>query len=90
MVTLNSWEYPVDFVVLSLKATMGGYPIILGRPCLVIADAYIACHSRKMIISNGVNAKHMILYSLAQPLLQDDQIIWLDLDDTELEVNSIH
>ena len=30
IVTLNFWEYPVDFVVLSPKANMGGYHLILG------------------------------------------------------------
>ena len=43
-----------------------------------------------MTISNGVNTKHLTLYSPAQPLLQDDQIIWPDLDDTKHEVISIH
>ena len=30
IVTLHSWDYPVDFVVLSPKTSIGGYPIILG------------------------------------------------------------
>ena len=30
IVTLHSWDYPVDFVVLSPKTSTGGYPIILG------------------------------------------------------------
>ena len=42
IVTLNSWEYPIDFFVLSPKANMGGYPLILGIPWLAIVDAYIA------------------------------------------------
>ena len=29
-VTLHSWDYPVDFVVLSPKVSTRGYPIILG------------------------------------------------------------
>ena len=57
---------------------------------MVTIDAYIACHSRKMTISNGVNTKHLTLYSLAQPLLQDDQIILPNLDDIEPQVYSIH
>lgn len=32
VVTLDSSEYLVDFGILSPKATLGGYPIILGRP----------------------------------------------------------
>ena len=30
IVTLHSWDYPVDFVVISPKKYIGGYPIILG------------------------------------------------------------
>ena len=30
IVTLHSWDYPVDFVVLSPKTSTRGYPIILG------------------------------------------------------------
>ena len=41
IITLNYWEYLVDFVVLSPKANMGGYPLILGRPWLATAYAYI-------------------------------------------------
>ena len=29
-ITLHSWDYPVDFVVLSPKTSTRGYPIILG------------------------------------------------------------
>jgi len=32
MVSINSWEYPADFLVLQLKAKLTGYPLILGRP----------------------------------------------------------
>lgn len=64
IVTLNSWEYLVDFVVLSLKYSMGGYPLILGRPWLATTYAYISCQSRKMTISNGVHTKNLTLYSL--------------------------
>ena len=63
IVTLNSWEYLVDFVVLSPKTNMGGYPLILGRPWLATADVYIACQSGKMTISNEVHTKNLTLYS---------------------------
>lgn len=42
-VTLDSWEYPTDFMILSPKATLGRYLIVLGRPWLVTIDAYIGC-----------------------------------------------
>lgn len=90
IVTLNSWEYPIEFFVLSLETNMGGYPLILGRPWLATADAYISCRFGKMTISNGMHIKNLTLYSPAQPLLQDDQVIWLDLGDDESKFNSIH
>ena len=39
VVSVDSWEYPEDFVVLQPKSQLGGHPLILGRPWLAIADA---------------------------------------------------
>jgi hypothetical protein len=38
IVSLDSWEYPVDFLVLQPKSNLGGHPIILGRPWLATTD----------------------------------------------------
>jgi len=43
MVSIDSWEYLVDFFVLQPKAKLTGYPLILGRPWLDTTDAYISC-----------------------------------------------
>eukprot|EP00253_Pinus_taeda_P035643 PITA_35643 len=51
IVSLDSWEYRVDFLVLQPKSNLGGHPIILGRPWLATADAFIGCRSGNMIIS---------------------------------------
>ena len=51
IVSLDSWEYPVDFLVLQPKSNLGGHPIILGRPWLATTDAFIGCRSGNMIIS---------------------------------------
>jgi len=51
IVSLDSWEYPVDFLVLQPKSNLGGHPIILGRPWLVTVDAFIGCRLGNMIIS---------------------------------------
>ena len=32
MVSIDSWEYPIDFLVLQLKAKIIGFSLILGRP----------------------------------------------------------
>ena len=34
IVTLDSWEYHADFLILSPKVKLFGYPFILGRPWL--------------------------------------------------------
>ena len=87
IVTLDSWECLVDFVSLSPKETLGGYPIILGRPWLAIVNACISFHSGKMTISNGSNIKNLSLCSPATPLLQDDQVVCPNLGDDEPNKN---
>ena len=50
MVSIDSWEYPADFLVLHPKANISGYPLILGRPWLATVDAYISCTAGNMTI----------------------------------------
>ena len=60
IVTLDALDFPSNFVVLSPKGTLGGYPSILGRPWLATTDACIACQSGKMTITDGVKAKKFL------------------------------
>ena len=39
VVSLESWEYPVDFIVLETKEKLRGYPLILGSPWLATTDS---------------------------------------------------
>ena len=32
VISVDSWEYHVDFLVLQPKSQLGGHPLILGRP----------------------------------------------------------
>ena len=57
LVFVDSWEYLADFLVLQPKAKLTGYPLILGRPSLAIADAYITCQAGSMTIKNGPMSK---------------------------------
>jgi hypothetical protein len=57
VIFVDSWEYPIDFVVLQPKTHMGGHPLILGRPWLATSDAFISCRSDSMTISYGYNTK---------------------------------
>ena len=69
MVSIDSWEYPIDFLVLQPKAKLTGYPLILGIPWLATADAYISCRAGNMKIKNGRMSKKLVLYPPTQPLL---------------------
>eukprot|EP00253_Pinus_taeda_P026161 PITA_26161 len=69
MASVDSWEYPVDFLIINPKNQLDGHPLILGRPWLATADAYIGCRQCSMTITRGSNVKNLALYPLAQPSL---------------------
>ena len=54
IVSLEDWEYPMDFLVLQPKSNLGGNPLILGRPFLATTNAFIGCRTWNMIISHGI------------------------------------
>ena len=43
--SLDSWEYPVDFLVLQPKSNLGGNPLILGRTFLATTNDFISCRT---------------------------------------------
>eukprot|EP00253_Pinus_taeda_P028345 PITA_28345 len=43
IVSVDSCEYPIDFLVINPKSQLDGHPLILGQPWLVETDAYIGC-----------------------------------------------
>lgn len=65
-ILVDSWPYPIDFLVLHTQSSVGGHPLILGRPWLATMDAYIGCPSGNMIIYNGHNTKNLVLYPPAE------------------------
>ena len=67
MVSVDSWEYPTDFLIINPKTRLDGHPLILGRPWLATADAYIGCRQGNMTITRGPDIKNLILYPPAQP-----------------------
>eukprot|EP00253_Pinus_taeda_P028310 PITA_28310 len=83
--SVESWNYPADFVVLQTKTKLGGHPLILGRPWLATADAFISCRSGSMTISNGQETKQSTLYSHATPMINNDNSIWVDYEDEETQ-----
>jgi hypothetical protein len=68
-------------VVLQPKTKFGGHPLILGRPWLDTADAFISCRSGSMTISNGYETKQLTPYPHATPFINNDNSLWVDYDD---------
>jgi hypothetical protein len=72
-------------VVLQTKTKLGGHPLILGRPWLATADAFISCRSGSMTISNGQETKQLTLYPHATPMINNDNSVWVDYEDEETQ-----
>ena len=79
---MDSWEYPIEFLILQPKTNLGGHPLILGRPWLVAADAFIGCRSGSMIIAQGDEGKHVTLYP---PTQSPSLLSWLDEQQQETQ-----
>ena len=75
MVSLVSWEYPTNFMVIQPKL-MEGHPMILGRPWLATTDAYISCRKGEMIISNGLATRKITLHPPSQ--LASINVLWVE------------
>jgi len=67
MVSVDSWEYLADFLIINPKKQLDGHLLILDRPWLATVDAYIGCRQGTMTITRGSNIKNLALYPPAQP-----------------------
>jgi hypothetical protein len=77
IVTLASWEYPVEFLVIYYKSSSKpGHPMVLDHPWLATSDAFISCRSGEMTISNGTHSQKLVLFPPAQPTQEIP--IWLE------------
>jgi len=85
IVTIVSWEYPIDFLVIYYRDPMKGNPVILGRPWLATANAFIGCRAGDMCISHGTSMKTLMLYPPTQPV--EETLWWLEdpYEDENLE-----
>eukprot|EP00253_Pinus_taeda_P019757 PITA_19757 len=89
-ISLDSWEYPVDFMILTPKSNLGGHPLILGRPWLATADAFISCRSGNMYISDGNSTKKLNLYPPTKAITEVGDNEWVDDEDTIQPVFTIY
>ena len=69
LVSVDSWEYPADFLVINPNNRMDGHPLILGRTWLAITDAYIGRRTGCMTITRGDFIKNIITYLPTKPSL---------------------
>ena len=81
IISVESWNYPADFVVLQTNAKLGAHPLILGRPWMATIDAFIG----SMTISNGCETKQLMLYPHATPMINNDDSVWLDYEDNDTQ-----
>jgi len=59
-------------MVLNPRNKLEGHLLILGRPWLATADAYIGCRIENMTIAKGLAIKNIILYPPAKPNISTD------------------
>eukprot|EP00253_Pinus_taeda_P020317 PITA_20317 len=81
-ISLDSWEYPVDLMILTPRSNLGGHPLILGRPWLATTDAFISCRSGDMYIYDGNLTKKFNLYPPAKEIIEVGDNEWVDDEDT--------
>jgi len=62
MVSVDSWEYPTNFLIINPKTRLDGHPLILGKTSLATTDAYIGYRQGNMTITRAPNIKNLALY----------------------------
>ena len=72
------WHYCISSLmgILESKDSSKGNPIILGRPWLATANAFIGCRDGEMTISNGLSTQRLILYPPIEPITNNSW--WLN------------
>ena len=83
MILVDSWKYLVEFISLQTKSSLGGYPLILGRPWLSITDAYIGFRSGHMCISYGNVVKELTLHPPIKAMIQQELPLWPNEEEVE-------
>eukprot|EP00253_Pinus_taeda_P028513 PITA_28513 len=81
-ISLDSWEYPIDFMILTPKSNLGGHPLIIGRPWLATTDDFISCRSGDMYIPDGSSTNKFNLYPTEKEITEVGDNEWVDDEDT--------
>ena len=85
IVSLDSLEYPIDFFVLQPKSISGGDPVVLGRPWLTTADAFIGCRSGDMYLPRGNSFKQVSIYPTAKAITKLQDETWFEKEPSDGE-----
>jgi len=83
MVSIDSWEYPTNFLVLQPKTKLNGYSLILRRPWLTTANVDISFRAGNITVKNVHLSKQLMLYPPAQDSIEDEFPLWLEDEDEE-------
>ena len=86
IVSIDSWEYPVDFIILQPKSNLGGHTLILGRPWLATIDVFIGCRTGSMIISKENESKQISLYPPTKSITELEHMSWITETNCEDEI----
>jgi hypothetical protein len=81
IISIDSWEYPTDFLVLQIKSQSNGYPLIFGRSWLTTTDAYIGCRVGNIAITDVLSQKKIVLYPPAQPSITKKMPMWVEEEE---------
>ncbi|XP_043717637.1 uncharacterized protein LOC122665548 [Telopea speciosissima] len=82
LVKVDDLYFPVDFLVLDMESTSAKLPpIILGRPFLVTANAYINCRSGAMDISFGNKKLRLNIFNASPGPYREDECFARDMID---------
>ena len=85
IVSLDSWEYPVDLFVLQPESTLGGHLVVFGRPWLATTDAFIGCRSGHMYLPQGNSFKQVSLYPPTKDITKMQDETWFDKEPSDGE-----
>ena len=75
IVTVASWEYPMEFLVIHTKDPTKENPIILLIPCIATNNSFIGCREGILTISNGPSHQNLTMYPPSQPVAE---MLWLE------------
>ena len=78
---------PYRFFLLQPKSTSGGNLVVLGRPWLAMANAFIGCKSGEMYLLQGNSFKQVSLYPPAKSITKMQDETWFDKEPSDGEIS---